>query len=105
MASFAIRGAAPGILLAKLVLESVFQLERNDAYIMAVGYDDAGNNRSMWTHLGISGKCNGAKNEIPHSSLRGGRSLHIMCDIAHIMKCIRNNLLTHNYAMVSVFPF
>ncbi|XP_077544710.1 uncharacterized protein LOC144157857 [Haemaphysalis longicornis] len=101
VASFATRGAAPGVVLAKMVLESVLQLERHGASILAVVSDGAGNNRSMWTHLGISGKLDQATNKVPHPSLEEGRFLHFLCDVPHIMKCIRNHLLTHTYGMVS----
>lgn len=41
----ATRGA--GLVLAKLVLESVLQMERHGASVIAVVSDGAGNNRSM----------------------------------------------------------
>ncbi|KAH8031901.1 hypothetical protein HPB51_021543 [Rhipicephalus microplus] len=57
------------------------------------------NNRSMWTHLGISGKLHHPVNKIPHPTLEDGRFLHFLCDVPHIIKCVRNHLLTHTYAM------
>lgn len=100
IASFATRGAAPGAALAKIVVESVLQLERHGASVLAVVSDGAGNNRSMWTHLGISGKLHQPVNKIPHPTLEHGRFLHFLCDVPHIIKCVRNHLLTHTYAKV-----
>lgn len=102
VASFATRGAAPGIVLSKMVLESVLQLEHHGASIIAVVSDGAGSNHSMWTHLGISGKLYHATNKIQHPSLKKGQYLHFLCDVPHVIKCIRNHLLTHTYGMVSV---
>lgn len=45
VASFATRGAAPGFVLAKLVLECVIELERHNALVIAVVSDGAGNNQ------------------------------------------------------------
>ncbi|KAH7932730.1 hypothetical protein HPB49_001788 [Dermacentor silvarum] len=98
IASFATKGAAPGFVLSKLVLESVLQLERHGASVTAVVSDGAGNNRSMWTHVGVSGKICQPVNKIRHSSLEDGRYLHFLCDVPHIMKCVRNNILAHTFA-------
>ncbi|KAH8020985.1 hypothetical protein HPB51_011352 [Rhipicephalus microplus] len=103
--SFATRGAALGVMLAKLELESVLQLEHHGASILAVVSDGAGNNRSMWTHLGIFGKLDQATNKVPHPSLEEGRFLHFLCDVLHIMKCIENHLLTHTYGMDEYYFF
>lgn len=101
VASFATRGAAPGFVLAKLVLECVIELERHNALVIAVVSDGAGNNRSMWKHVGISGKLHSPVNKIPHPTLEEGRFLHFLCDVPHILKCVRNHLLSHTYAKVS----
>ncbi|KAL1482039.1 hypothetical protein MTO96_015125 [Rhipicephalus appendiculatus] len=98
VASFATKGAAPGFVLAKLVLECVLQLERHSASVIAVVSDGSGNNKSMWTHLGVSGKLANPFNKIPHPTLEDGRFLHFLCDVPHIIKCVRNHLLSHTYA-------
>lgn len=101
VASFATRGAAPGFVPAKLVLECVIELECHNASVIAVVSDGAGNNRSMWKHVGISGKLQGPVNKVPHPTLVGGRFLHFLCDVPPILKCMRNHLLPHTYAKVS----
>lgn len=55
VASFATRGAAPGLVFVKLVLESVLQLEQHSASVIAVVSDGARNKPSMWMHVGASG--------------------------------------------------
>lgn len=92
-------GAVPGSVLAKLVLEAVLELERRGALVQSVISDGAGNNRSMWTHVGISEKLCEPVNKVPHPSLEDGRFLHFMCDAPHIIKCVQNHL-THTYAKV-----
>lgn len=100
VASFATRGATPGFQLAKIVVESVLKLESYGATIIGVVSDGAGNNRSIWTHVGISGKLYQPVNKVPHPTLEGGRSLHFMCNVPHIVKCVRNHLLTPTYGKV-----
>lgn len=51
IASFATRGAAPGIVLSQLVISAVLQLHKNNVSVLAVISDGAGNNRSMWNQL------------------------------------------------------
>ncbi|KAL1417158.1 hypothetical protein MTO96_000641 [Rhipicephalus appendiculatus] len=46
IASFATKGAAPGRVLAELVLEAVVQLHKYAATVIAVVSDGAGNNKS-----------------------------------------------------------
>lgn len=92
--------AAPGFQLAKIVVESVLKLESYGATIIGVVSDGAGNNRSMWTHVGISGKLSQPVNKIAHLTLEEGRSLHFMCDVPHLVKCVRNHLLIHTYGKV-----
>lgn len=84
VASFETRGAAPGLVLAKLVLESVLQLQQPSASVIAVVSDGTGNNQSMWMHAGVSGKVNQPVNKVSCPSLEGGRFLYFRCDVPHI---------------------
>ncbi|KAH7953079.1 hypothetical protein HPB49_004268 [Dermacentor silvarum] len=52
IASFATKGAAPGRVLAELVLEAVVQLHKYGATVIAVVSDGVGNNKSMWQQFG-----------------------------------------------------
>ncbi|KAH8036551.1 hypothetical protein HPB51_001370 [Rhipicephalus microplus] len=85
VAIFATRGAAPGIVLAKMVLKSVLELERHEASILAVVFDSAGNNRSMWTHLEISGKLDQATKQSSTSITRRRAVL------AFLVRCTAHN--------------
>lgn len=101
IATFAAKGAAPGWILAKVVTNSVLQLHEHGARVLAVISDGAGNNKSMWTHLGISGKLQQPKCKMAHPCLPEGTFLHFICDVPHIMKCIRNHMMKHKLGQVS----
>ncbi|KAK8784596.1 hypothetical protein V5799_009039 [Amblyomma americanum] len=99
IATYATKGAAPGWILAKIVVSSVLQLFQYGANVLAVISDGAGSNKSMWTHLGVSGKLTGANCKMEHPCLPDA-SLHFICDVPHIMKCIRNHLMKHKYGQI-----
>ncbi|KAK8764161.1 hypothetical protein V5799_033231 [Amblyomma americanum] len=46
----------------------------------------------------VSGKLASTVNKIPHPTLEDGCFLHFLCDVPHIIKCVRNHLLSHAYA-------
>lgn len=97
VAAYATKGSAPGWILAKIVISTVLQLHQYGAKVLAVISDGAGSNKSMWTHLGVNGKPEDPKCKIEHPCLPDA-SLHFICDVPHIMKCIRNHLMKHKYA-------
>ncbi|KAG0411978.1 hypothetical protein HPB47_010892 [Ixodes persulcatus] len=66
IASFASKGAAPGNILAKLVLNAIIQLHKHNPFVLAVVSDGAGSNKSMWTKLGISGKFGATCHKLEH---------------------------------------
>lgn len=101
IASFATRGAAPGRILARLILSAVLQLHKHNASVLAVVSDGAGNNRSMWTTLGISGDMMSPCNSIEHP-WEPSQKIFFICDVPHVVKCIRNHLKKHTYGMVRV---
>ncbi|KAH9379295.1 hypothetical protein HPB48_006995 [Haemaphysalis longicornis] len=99
IASYATKGAAPGWVLAKIVLNAVLELNDHGAKVVAAISDGAGNNKSMWTHLGISGKLTDAQCKIAHPCIDGA-FLHLMCDVPHIIKCVRNHMMKHKYGQI-----
>lgn len=101
IATFAAKGAAPGWVLAKVVINSVLQLHEHGAKVPAVISDGAGNNKSTWTRLGISGKLQQPKCKMAHPCLPEGTFLHFICDVPHIIKCIRNHMMKHKLGQVS----
>ncbi|XP_049276172.1 LOW QUALITY PROTEIN: uncharacterized protein LOC125760320 [Rhipicephalus sanguineus] len=98
IASFATKGAAPGRILAQLLLSAVLQLHKHNASVLVVVSDGAGNNRSMWTNLGISGDMMSPCNSIEHP-WEPSQKIFFICDVPHIVKCIRNHLKKHTYGM------
>ncbi|KAL1480527.1 hypothetical protein MTO96_050943 [Rhipicephalus appendiculatus] len=99
IATFATKGAAPGKVLSDLVISAVIQLHNHGAFVLAVISDGAGNNRSMWSQLGISGKLDSACHFIEHP-LEPSQNIYFICDIPHVIRCIRNHLKKHTYGMV-----
>lgn len=99
IASFATKGAAPGKVLAELVMSAILELHKNNASVLAVISDGAGNNKSMWTQFGVSGKMDAPHHFIEHP-WEPSQNIYFVCDVPHIVKCIRNHLRKHTYAMV-----
>ncbi|XP_077564453.1 uncharacterized protein LOC144179904 [Haemaphysalis longicornis] len=98
IASFATKGAAPGKVLSELVLRAVLELHKSNASVLPIISDGAGNNRSMWTQLGISGKLDSTCHHIEHPCEPSQR-IYFICDVPHIIKCIRNHLKKHTYGL------
>ncbi|XP_077556947.1 uncharacterized protein LOC144170810 [Haemaphysalis longicornis] len=99
IASFATRHAAPGRVLAKLVLEAIMELYKHNAVVVAVISDGASTNKAMWSSFGIKGKLDAPKHKVEHPCAPD-QHLYFLCDVPHIIKCIRNHLLRHKYAMI-----
>nr|XP_037275566.1 uncharacterized protein LOC119168265 [Rhipicephalus microplus] len=97
IAAFATKGAAPGKILAELVLEAVVRLHKHNATVISIVSDGAGNNRSMWQQLGVSGSMAAPCHKIAHPFLPDGKFVHFICDVPHAIKCVRNHLLKHKY--------
>lgn len=100
IAAFATKGAAPGKILAELVLEAVVRLHKHNATVISIVSDGAGNNRSMWQQLGVSGSMAAPCHKIAHPCLPDGKFVHFICDVPHAIKCVRNHLLKHKYGQL-----
>ncbi|KAH7944680.1 hypothetical protein HPB51_028598 [Rhipicephalus microplus] len=98
IASFATRHAAPGRVLARLVLEAILQLHKHNATVVAVISDGASTNKAMWSCFGIKGKLHEPKHRVDHPCVPD-QQLYFLCDEPHIIKCIRNYLMRHKYGM------
>lgn len=61
--------------------------------------DGAGNNKSMWSQFGISGKLDAPHHFIEHP-WEPSQNIYFLCDVPHIVKCVRNHLRKHTYGMV-----
>ncbi|KAH9384203.1 hypothetical protein HPB48_026196 [Haemaphysalis longicornis] len=100
IASFATKAAAPGKVLPKLGPSAVLELHKSNASVLAALGSREENNRSMWTQLGISGKLDSACHHIEHP-WEPSRRIYFICDVPHIIKCIRNHLKKHTYGLVT----
>jgi len=63
LAAFATRGAAPGPILAKLLLSCMVRLENANCEVVGVVMDGATTNKAAWKALGISGKAGSVVNK------------------------------------------
>lgn len=99
-ACFATKNATPCVVLANLVLQAIMELGKHKAIVVAVISDGATTNKSMWSCFGISGKLQDPKHKVKHPC-DPNPSLYFLCDVPHIIKCVRNHLFRHNYGMVS----
>lgn len=95
VAVFASSGPTCGDVLAKLVVQAIILLEQVGAKIHGIVADGASTNRRMWTELGCSGKIgqnifkNSFENPVDES-----RKVFFFSDTPHLIKNIRNRLLT-----------
>ncbi|KAH8008928.1 hypothetical protein HPB51_007593 [Rhipicephalus microplus] len=99
IASFATRHAAPGRVLARLVLEAILQLYKHNATVVAVISDGASTNKAMWSCFGIKGKLHEPKHRVDHPCVPD-QQLYFLCDVPHIINCIRNHLMRHKNGMI-----
>ncbi|KAL1486104.1 hypothetical protein MTO96_047101 [Rhipicephalus appendiculatus] len=100
IASFATKVAAPGRVLAELVLEAVVQLHKYAATVFAMVSDGAGNNKSMWQRFGVSGAISNTRHRVQHPCLPEGQHFDFICDVPHAIKCVRIHVLKHGYGQV-----
>ncbi|KAL1424918.1 hypothetical protein MTO96_019780 [Rhipicephalus appendiculatus] len=90
--TFCASGAAPGHIVAKLLLQCIAHLFNAGAFVDAVTCDNSTSNRSALRSLGISGDISRLSTSFPHPC-DPSRVVHTVIDPPHIFKCIRNNLL------------
>ncbi|KAH9382911.1 hypothetical protein HPB48_023536 [Haemaphysalis longicornis] len=85
-----------GDLLAKVLIEAVLLAEDAGLFVDFITCDGATCNRNMWKELGIEATAQHIKSRIHHPKDRT-RFLHFVSDFPHLIKCLRNNLLTHDF--------
>ncbi|CAL8122648.1 unnamed protein product [Orchesella dallaii] len=98
IASFATRGAAPGGILAKMIVSCITRLENVNLQVVGVVCDGAATNKSAWKELGIGVKDGAVINKITNPADES-RNVFFFTDVPHVLKCIRNNLLKKEIAM------
>jgi len=90
--SFCSSGTTPAIILAHLLLKCVILLENSGARVDGLVCDGASTNRSAISMLGYDGKLGSLQNKMKHPC-DASRSIFFFCDMPHVLKTIRNNLL------------
>lgn len=96
LAAFATKGNIKGTLLTKIMVEAVILTEKAGLKVDFITSDGATWNRKMWALMGIRASLTGTKCSAPHPvDLK--RRLHFLSDFPHLIKCLRNGLLSHEY--------
>lgn len=101
-ASFATRGAAPGNVLAKMIISAIVNLENVGLEVVGVVSDGATTNKSAWKYLGIGQTQNGTIVNKITNPVDDSRNVFFLCDVPHIFKCIRNNVHKHKCCTVRI---
>ncbi|KAH8033298.1 hypothetical protein HPB51_009409 [Rhipicephalus microplus] len=89
--TFCTSSAAPGSVVAKLLLQCIVHLENSGAVVQAVTCDNSTSNRSALRSLGIHGDRKNPQTSFQHPCDPSGE-IYTVIDPPHIFKCIRNNL-------------
>ncbi|KAH8033953.1 hypothetical protein HPB51_018422 [Rhipicephalus microplus] len=89
--TFCASSAAPGSVVAKLLLQCIVHLENSGAVVQAVTCDNSTSNRSALRSLGIHGDRKNPQTSFQHPC-DPIREIYTVIDPPHIFKCIRNNL-------------
>ncbi|KAH8024696.1 hypothetical protein HPB51_000581 [Rhipicephalus microplus] len=87
------KNVAPGRALTRIVLDAILQLSKHNVIVVTVSSDVASTNSAMWSNFGISCKLRSANHRVPHP--RESNQSLFLCDVPHVVMCIRNHLLRH----------
>lgn len=71
-------------------MNAVLELHKNNASVLAVISHGAGNNRSMWSQFGVSGKVDAPPHFVEHP-WEPSQNIYFLCEVPHIVKCVRNS--------------
>lgn len=105
IAVFASKGPTSGEKLAKLLIEAISLLESSGAKIHGIVADGASTNRKTWSELGCSGKMDSSfKNYFEHPTDET-RKVYFFSDVPHLIKSIRNRLLSMKKLRVRIFVY
>jgi Transposase protein/THAP domain len=89
---FCSAGATPSVVLAKLILEAIVLLENCGACVDGLVCDGASTNRKALKELGWCGTMGSVCNKMVNPCDKN-RSIYFFCDVPHLIKTARNNLL------------
>ncbi|KAH8041878.1 hypothetical protein HPB51_019259 [Rhipicephalus microplus] len=90
--TFCASGAAPGSIVAKLLLQCIVHLTNAGVVVDAVTCDNSTSNQSALRSLGVNGDMHKLQTCFEHPC-EPSKQVHVVIDSPHIFKCIRNNLL------------
>ncbi|XP_064479601.1 uncharacterized protein LOC135392825 [Ornithodoros turicata] len=91
MGTFCTAGAAPGSVLAKLILQYIIPLTNATVLVQAITCENSTTNQAPLRALGISAEGDPVTS-FEHPTVPDMKVTCII-DVPHIFKCIRNNLL------------
>ncbi|XP_077557315.1 uncharacterized protein LOC144172497 [Haemaphysalis longicornis] len=96
LAVFATHGNVKGNMLAKIMAEAVIMAEQAGLFVDFVTSDGATWNRKMWSLMGIRATASFTNCNVEHP-VDHQCSPYFVPDFPHLVKCLRNGLLTSNY--------
>ena len=89
---FCSAGTTPSAQLSKLILEAIILLENCGAVVDGIVADGASTNRKAFAMLGFCGKISAVSNKMTNPC-DDSRDIYFICDMPHLLKTLRNNLL------------
>lgn len=89
---FCSASTTPTMILSKFILQAIILLENSGALVDGIVCDGASTNRSALTSFGFNGDMKNVQNKMPNPC-DSQRSIFFFCDVPHLLKTIRNNLL------------
>ena len=95
-AVFASKGPVNGETLTKLIVKAIVLLGGIGVTIHGVVSDGASTNRNFWMQFGVSGCIGAVKTYFPRPTNEDTK-VFIFSDTPHLLKTIRNRLLTNDY--------
>ncbi|XP_040073445.1 uncharacterized protein LOC120845949 [Ixodes scapularis] len=90
---FASRGNVKAPVLSKILLEATILAENSGLFVDFWTSDGAPWNRSLWKLLGIKASSKEITCKVPHP-VDTARSLHFISDFPHLIKCVRNTIVS-----------
>jgi hypothetical protein len=98
VAWFATGNSVSGVTQWEIAKKIIQLLHERGVTVLAVVSDMGPNNQAMWKHLGICSKRDIVINSVAHPSCEGSR-LFFLADVPHLLKNLRNMLLTHDLTL------
>ena len=96
---FCSSGTTPAVVLSQLLLKCIILLENSGALVDGLVCDGASTNRSALASLGFNGNMNSLHFKMCNPC-DVTRNIFFFCDVPHLLKTIRNNLLRAKEFMV-----